>query len=159
MSMTTKQKDERIASLEAELAATREREERVREYWFPWKDHPVGDHLGVTVRTHDGKLWAVLLEHGLGEALAWTGDEQGWVAQSKLLHGERYLWTLDEAETKATDKAEFDGRAKLVGVSRTVPEIQFADRIDRIIQASKEAVEDFTGESYERIYARLGVAS
>lgn len=148
--MTTQK--ERIAELESQLAEAQDRAERVHAYRFPWKNHPDGDHFGVTLRTRDGKLWAILLELGLGHTHSWNGDD--WIRRGDLLHTEVYRWTLAEAEELAPGLAEQSEKDHPTAPGQA--ERDFADQLDDIIRQSRTAMETFKAEPYDQILARMG---
>lgn len=154
MSMTTKQKDERIAELEAELAAARERDERVREYWYPWPGHPAGELCGIAARTLDGEHFALVQYSDATPARAWTGEK--W-APLCLSRETSYRYTRAGAE-ELGPKLAVDSAAEHVPAAEEGEDPTFA-RAGRIIAASRTAVDEFTAEPFDRIYARLGVAS
>lgn len=143
---------QQIKDLRAKLAAAEERAARVRSYYYPWPNHPVSDHFGVTVRTHDGKQWAILLELGLGHTHSWNGTD--WVKRSELPHTEVYRWTLAETEAICPELAEKSEKEH----PPTEPgraERELADELNDIIRKSRTAVEAFAAEPVEDIYARL----
>jgi hypothetical protein len=145
---------EHIAALEAELAELRERVERVREYWYPWPGHPAGELCGVAARTLDGEHFALVQYSDVSPARAWTGDT--WTPLC-LSREASYRYTRDEAE-ELGPKLAVDSAAEHVPADEEGEDPTFA-RAGRIIQASRTAVDEFTAEPFDRIYARLGVAS
>ena len=85
-----------VRSLNAELE---DRQERVREYWFPWPGSTVGDHLGISVHTRDGKYWSIRTQYEFGGLYVYAGG--AWRQVGEVPAAEAYCWTLEAAEELA----------------------------------------------------------
>ena len=89
-----------VRELNAELE---ERQERVREYWFPWPGSVVGNHLGISVCTRDGKSWAIRTQYEFGGLYVLAGGR--WRQIREVPTVEAYCWTLEAAEALAPQLA------------------------------------------------------
>lgn len=144
-----------ITELRRQLAAAEERENRVREYFYPWPGHPAADHFGVVARTRNSHTWALLLELGLGHTYSWTGDS--WVNRGDLAHDDIYRWSLADTEKLGPELAQQTAKEHPAAAPGAA-ERELADQLDDIIRKSRLAVEAFVAEPVDQILARLAVA-
>lgn len=82
--------------LAAQLAALQARLSRVRQYWFPYPDHPAGELCGVTLETLDGEHWALKHSSQFAGVSFWDGTT--WLPVFFSSHATVYRWPLEDGE-------------------------------------------------------------
>lgn len=141
--MTGKQKDERIAELEAELAAAREREAQVREYWYGLPGHETAEHIGISVRTLDSTMWAIFEVSQFAGTTVWVGDR--WAPMFVVSRDDAYRYKLPEAEELAPQLAKASAAAhaaaqKVADEKRPkISDEPVDDTVQRLIDQSRAA--------------------
>jgi hypothetical protein len=94
---------------QADLTAARERADRVREYWYGLPGHETAEHIGISVRTLDGTLWAIFEVAQFAGTTVWVGDR--WAPMFVVHRDDAYRYKLSEAEELAPQLAKASAAA------------------------------------------------
>lgn len=138
---------EKLAALEAEQDTSREREARVREYWFGLPGHETAEHIGVSARTLDHEHYAIFEVSQFAGTRVWLGDR--WASMFVVARDDAYRYTLAEAEELAPQLAKacaatYDALRQVADEDRAEgPAEPVEDIVQRLIDQSRAASPNF----------------